>query len=346
MSTTGSPTRAHLVSIAVAIATAIVIAFPPSASGAVTRELRPNDDPTNTLRTSPPRMEFDVVPGQRRVERISILNDSANAQDITVSSSDFGATDDPKSIGVQVEDGEFGAGDWISPEVSELRLAPFEKVTFDVAIDPPIDAPSGTNLGAVLVRGLPASGVIGASDNEGALVVDALVQVFLTVPGPVQHDLRIIDIDTRDTFNFGSSRVTTWDVTFRNDGTVNEHVEGSVDVQSLFGTSADRIKIDPLLVLRGSTRTIRVVWRDVPWVGAFTPKVMVRGDDARLQTKTGDRLVVLPWWVIPAILLAIVLPLGWIWLQRRRDWKLYLEDENDDVDPYDDPWDPAEPTHH
>lgn len=336
----------HICTLAHVMVFGALLVAPSLAGAAVARELRPNDDPSNVVSTSPPRMEFDVTPGQRRAERISIYNDSEFAQDISVSSSDFGATDDPKSIGDRVEDGEFGAGDWIVPEVAELRLAPFERIEFDVVIDPPIDAPSGTNLGAVVVRALAAGGKVGAADDTGAVVVDALVQVFLTVPGPVQHDLRITDIDTRDTFNFGSRRVTSWDVTFRNDGTVNEHVEGSVDVQSLFGTRADRIKIEPLLVLRGSTRTVRVVWRDVPWVGAFTPKVIVRGDDARAKTRLGERLVVLPWWVIPAILAAIVLPLAWIWWQRRRDWKLYLEHEDELDDPLDDPWDTAPPTHY
>jgi hypothetical protein len=327
------------------VAMAVLIALPASAHAVVERELRPNDTPTNQLRISPPRIELDVVPGKRAVVPISITNDSPNPQDISLTPKDFAASSDPKQIGNAVEDGEFGAGDWITPELRDVRLKPFERISMNVVIEPPIDAPTGTNLGALLVRGVLASGPIGALDQKSSVVIDALLEVFLTVAGPVEHTLSITSVDTRDSYRFGSNRLIAWDVTFRNDGTVNEHVEGSLDVQSIFGNRAARVKIPPLLVLRGASRTLRLFWRDVPWVGAFTPKVVVRGDDARTQERTGSRTIVLPWWVFPLIAVLVLGPAIWLWLARRRDWKRYLELEDQDADPDDDefadPWDPA-----
>lgn len=315
---------------------AMALMLPPHAD-ALTREVRPVRTPDGFVHTSPPRIERDVAPGSRTTEQIRITNESTNAVDVSIRATDFGPTDDPRSLGTQVQRSEFGAGSWLTPEVRELRLAPFERVTLDITIDPPIDAPVGTSLGAIAVTAGPASGAVGASDDSSSLVIDALVQMFLTVPGPVRHDLSITKVVTRDAFMFGSSRVITWDVGFDNRGTVNEHVSGSVNVGSIFGTRAARVQIDPTIILRGSSRTVRVVWRDVPWVGAFTPTVEVRGDDARKITRSGDRTIVLPWWVIPAIVLAIALPVLVMWWRRRRAWMAYLDDDLDEypVPPYD-----------
>lgn len=342
----------QLALVIVAAALVGVAAAPSPADAVVERTIGRSDAPSNKVRISPPRMELDVRPGARMVEQIKIVNDSPEPQDITITPKDFAASSDPRSLGDAVEDGEFGAGDWLTPEVRDLRLAPFERVNFDLIIEPPVGAPAGTNLGALLIRSMKADGKPGTDDNEaGTVVIDALMQVFLTVAGPVDHQLEITEVETRDAYQFGSNRLVSWDVSFRNDGTVNEHVEGTLDVQSVFGTRAERIKIEPLLVLRGATRTVRIIWRDVPWVGAFTPKVVVRGDDARSLDRTGARTVILPWWVFPLLAVLVFGPILWMWLARRREWKHYLEHEgaddadDDEADGFDDPWDPAAPTH-
>ncbi len=290
----------------------------------------PSADPTGRLFISPGRVESDVQPGVATSIPVTLTNDSDGPFDVSVRATDLGQATDPRSVATSVEDGEFGAGDWIQPEISDIRLEPFETITFDLLVNPPVDAPIGTNLAGLIVDSTDADGPVGTADTTSMFRIEGLIQVFLTVPGPVKHDLTITDVAVRDTVILGGQRFAVWDVTFRNDGTVNEHVSGTVSIRSMFGNAAHREKIANLLVLRGATRTTRVIWRDLPWVGAFTPEVRVRGDDAKLMTKTGDRVIVLPWWLPVLLVLAVLVPILVIWWRRRQEWKLYLEAEEDD----------------
>lgn len=309
---------------------ALVALIVTPAAGAIERIERDSaGEPTGLVAVQPARIEQNVIPGTRQTVQMTLVNDADFDVDITVKSTDLEAAVDPRNFVDKSENGEFGAGDWLYPEVEHLRLKAWEIVKFNLVIDPPIDAAVGTNLAGITVNSAPAKGAVGTDDQQtGLLSVEALVQVFLTVPGPVKHDLRIQDVDVRDRFVLGGQRFVVWDITFRNAGTINEHVSGSVDIRSIFGNSAHRERIDETIILRGATRQHRLVWRDLPWVGAFTPHVNVHGDDAAKITATGERIVVFPWW-LPVLIVALVLaPVMWIWWRRRQEWKLFLEEES------------------
>ncbi len=323
----------HVYLVRAVLGTALLLTMimsPTAAYAAVERTvLGPNDEPTGLVIVSPFRIEQDVQPGIRQTIEMTLTNDSDKAVDITVSPTDLAASADPRNFVEKVEDGEFGAGDWLVSEVTDDRLQPWEKISFSLVIDPPTDAAVGTNMAGLSIDTAIAEGAPGTADQlTGALRAEALVQIFLTVPGPIKHDLRIVDVDVRDTLVLGSQRFVVWDITYRNAGTVNEHVTGTVDIKSIFGNTAHRERLAESLVLRGSSRTHRLIWRDLPWVGAFTPHVKVRGDDVKTVRATGERVVVFPWWLPVAILAAIVLPAIFLWWRRRQEWKLYLDDES------------------
>lgn len=311
-------------------AAALALALVPATHAEVTRtQGAPSQRPSGQLRIAPGRYEAEVRPGERSTFEVTLTNDSEDSFDVTVTSTDVGAPKNPRSVASKVREGEFGLGDWLTPEIRDIRLAPFETIRFDVAIDAPANAPVGTNLGGLVVDGTIAEGEVGTDDSDGTFRIEGLLQVFLTVPGAVKHDLRVTDVDVRDTFVLGSNRVAVWEVTYENRGTVNEHVTGDFDVRSIFGNSAHRERVRDLVVLRGAKRTQRFVWRDLPWVGAFTPRVRVHGDDDRTIERFGERIVVLSWW-LPALIAALLVgPMLWLWWQRRREWRRYLDEDHD-----------------
>lgn len=322
------PARGIVIAFGVALLT---LAMAQTTSAKAVREQLPESaNPTGRLFISPGRIEQDVEPGVRRTIPITLTNDSPDPFDVTLRTTDLGQAPNPRSVATQVEDGEFGAGDWLSTDVEDFRLAGFEQITFDLIVDPPVDAPTGTNLAGLVVDSTPGEGPIGTKDSDSIFRIEGLIQVFLTVPGPVKHDLRITGVDVRDALVTGGQRFVVWDVKFANDGTVNEHVNGKFVVKSIFGNAAYSERIAQQLVLRGGTRTVRIVWRDLPWVGLFTPNVQVRGDDAKRITATGERVIVFPWWLPLAIGAAIVVPPLFLWWRRRREWRMYLEDEDAD----------------
>lgn len=294
----------------------------------------PSLDPTGLMVVSPARVEQDVVGGQRSQFTLSIFNDDAEPLDVSVDVTDVGPASNPKSLVSKTQDGEFGAGEWLTPDIQHERLQPFEELVFVVVVDPPFDAPVGTNLGGITVVGAPAQGPVGADDGGGFVKLEVLAQVFLTIAGPVKRDLRVTDVAVRDTLVLGSQRFVVWEITYQNNGTVNEHVNGSVAIKSIFGNTAHRQDVEKLIVLRGAKRTSRVIWRDLPWVGAFAPEVRVHGDDAKRIEVEGERVVVLPVW-LPLLLGAVIVgPALFLWWRRRQEWRQYLDEET-----YDEEWD-------
>jgi len=314
-------------SLAGIVAVIALVAFPAHAAAAE-REIRPaGGNPSGQLQISPGRLEFDATPGERQTFDIELTNDSDGPFDVSLSTTDVGQTSDPRSVADAVEGGEFGAGDWLVPELTDFRLAANEHIKFKLYVDPPADAPVGTNLAGLVIDSTVGEGAVGTADSDSSFRIQGLIQVFPTIAGAVDHDLRIRDIDVRDSFILGSQRFAVWDVTFENRGTINEHANGTIQVNSLFGNSAYRVPIKDFIILRGAKRTQRVIWKEVPWVGAFTPEARVRGDNAKLIAAKGERVIVLPWWLPVLILTLLVLPALGLWWRRRREWKLYLDDE-------------------
>ncbi|MCW2972952.1 MAG: hypothetical protein JWN72_1225 [Thermoleophilia bacterium] len=325
------------------VVTVVACCVPSVARANVVRtENAPNADPTGQLSISPGRIEPDVQPGVRTTRKITLFNDRSDEIDVSVIPTDLGQSSDPRNVAQRVENGEFGAGEWLTPEITDIRMKPFEQVDFLVVIDPPLDASVGTSLAGLAIDSSIATGAIGtANEPEDStapiLLAEGLLQIFLNVPGPVEHKLRIVDVDLRDKFIFGSQRFAIWNVTFANDGTVNEHVDGRVDVQSIFGNAAHSERIKDYIVLRGAKRTVRVVWSDIPAVGAFTATAKVHGDDAARIEQSSERLVIFPWWLGVVLGVAILGPFLYLWWRRRQDWRRYLAEEEWDASPDDDP---------
>lgn len=311
----------------------LLLCLAPTSLAAPTRIAgSPSSEPTGRLFISPGRVERDVQPGVRSTIKIRLTNDSDGPFDISLRTSDTGPAESPFSVASAVENGQYGAGDWLTPEIIDLRLDAWETIEFNLIVDPPDNAPVGTSMAGLIFNSGVAEGAIGTADSTSMFKVEGLIQIFLNIPGPIKNDLRIVDVTTRDSVMLGNQRFVVWDVTFANYGTVNDHVSGELVARSIFGNAAQREKISNLLVLRGGKRTTRVVWRDLPLVGAFTPHVRIQGDDQKVTKKSGKRIVILPWWIPAGILVLIIVPMLTMWLRRRREWQQYLEQDEETWD--------------
>ena len=282
-----------------------------SAPAAVVREHRHVDpSPSGLLVVTPDRVERDVRPGERLTITAKLYNDGAAPLDVSLLTGDLGPAADPRSVATRVPDGTFGAGSWLTPELRDLRLAPFEAVSFDVLVQVPDTAPVGANFGALTVRAGAAGGAPGTADSSGGIQTDAIVQFLITVAGTVRHDLTITQVNVHDTLSLRRRHAAVVDVTVRNDGTVNEYLSGAVAMRSVLGTTPFRGRIDRVLVLRGASRTVRIVWRDVPWVGSFTPTVTIARSGSSDLERRGDRIVILPWWLLVVLGALALLPVA------------------------------------
>lgn len=310
------------------LASLVLLAWCAPASAEVEREILTNAEPTNLVNITPVRIESTVDPGNVTVERISIFNDSDLRVSMKSTVFDFGPPTDEGTLGEPVPPGlfEFGASSWITPELVETVLEPFEKVTFDVVVEPPLDAPVGSSYAAIEYEF--AGGDEPEGSSEIGLRITALMQILLTVPGPIEHDLKFLKADTRDAFRIGNTSFVSYDLRYRNDGTVHEHIKGEIEVTSIFGNVVETIDLGERVLIRGATGTDRATWTDLPRFGIFTATATIEGDDGTKHSRDIERIVLLPpWWVIALLVASLVIPPIWVWHRRRQEWLAYLEDE-------------------
>ena len=311
----------------------VALSAPTAAHAKVKREIVENAKPSNLVNIVPVRIEGDVQPGQTSTEQVQVYNDSDKPVSFTTTFVDLGPPKDPTTLGRPLPAGtaEFGAGTWLASELPSTTLAPFEKVTFDLQITPPVDAPVGSSYAGVQFE---FGGDEPSADSQGvAIKIVSLMQVLLTVPGDTKHDLVFLDAETRDSFHFGDTGFVSYGLRYRNDGNVSDHVKGKVVVTSLFGNTVKTIDLGERALIRGATGTDRAVWTGLPKFGVFSATAEIKGDDGKVQKKDMGRVVLLPpWWVLALIAAALIIPPIWVWWRRRQEWMMYLDDEYWDQD--------------
>lgn len=311
------------------------IAFPGAALAEIERTVGSNGEPSNLVNISPIRFELDVQPGVRTVQRVSVTNDSDQPVKVTTDVVDLATSRDKSLLAVPADDAAFGASEWVTAELRETVMKPFENIKFDVVIDPPPDAPVGSSYAGVEFS--IAGDVDGIQPGEQApqigLKIVSVLQLLLNVPGEVRNDLRLIEAETRNSFQLGGQGFVSYGIRYRNDGTVNDHAQATLTVESLFGNEVTKLRFRDLTIIRGGTRSDRVVWSDTPRFGVFSATVRFHGDDDEVIVRDLGRVYLLPpWWLVALIVMTLTVPPIYLWWRRRREWMLYLEHEDEDED--------------
>ncbi|MCW2927965.1 MAG: hypothetical protein JWM86_1933 [Thermoleophilia bacterium] len=319
----------HRIPLALIVAATALLAIPAAShAAAVQREILDNPSPTNLVSITPIRIEADVEPGRPSVERVTIFNDSDSEVKLVTSIVDLGPPTDPTLLAEPVLDGyEFGASDWITTDIGNTTLQPFERIKFDVQIVPPLDAPVGASYAGVNFQ---FEGTRKEGTSTVALKFATMLQVLLQVPGAEVRDLKLTEAAARDMFHFGGTSFVTYGVRYRNDGNVSDHVDGDVVITSLFGNQVKKIDLGERALIRGATGSDRAVWSDPPMFGIFSAEAQIKGDDGKIQSKSMGRVVLLPpWWILALLAATLLLPPVYLWWKRRQEWKLYLEEEEE-----------------
>jgi hypothetical protein len=279
---------------------------------------------------SPDKKEIEVDPGTTQVLRMHLENRTQRTVHVELLPTDIEPTGDESFIRA-TKGTQFGAGSWLHPEIDQLDMKTGEIVEFDVTITPPVDAPVGTNFGGLIAR------VAGRSEDKVSYYISALAQIYVTIPGKVKRDTKIVKAEVADSFLFHGSGFITYELTFANDGNVNDHIDGEIVVRSLFGNTVSSLDIRPYLVLRGSKRTVRVIWPKQPRFGRFSAQGRFHSDDRQQLTKDFPNVWISPeWWWYLIVILVLVCPAVYTWHSRRNSWKQYLDDEDWDEEWADD----------
>jgi hypothetical protein len=287
---------------------------------------------------SPSRFEGDVTPGQPANIGFSVTNKTAKTLKIKLHYADLQPSRSSDGFVDAVEKAQFGASTWMQAERDDFILKSGEEAKQVVAVTPPLDAPVGDNFAAIIVEATEVTGgdepkVTTAEGQKVAIRITGVVQFFFTVPGEIRHDTRILRTEVGDSFVVGSNRFVTYSVFVKNNGNVNDHVSGSVVVHSLFGNKVVEIPIRRQLLLRGSTREIRVLWTHPPFFGRFTGDVTLRTEDPdhpKIERGLPTVTILPPWWVLALVAASILGGIGYAMYHRNTAWKRYLDEDWDE----------------
>jgi hypothetical protein len=249
---------------------------------------------------------------------------------------------------VEVVDMEEGAGNSSAFEYVPIGEARRGAGAWIEAIKPP-----GFDIEAAHERAIPVVVTIpddaGAGGYYAALVFTAKdprpkaqvpidqrvpVPVLVTVAGNAERDLRVsIEPDERWHWSGGTA---TWTIQLENAGDVHEVIAGRVRIDGALSTARSR-PIKPGILLPGERRRQHVTFdlRDAPdLVGA---ELRVERDEGDAVEDGAPKLVVLPWWLL--VLLALAIAVIW-WRLRARRGSL---DESWDSDEDEGSWGPSAP---
>lgn len=243
---------------------------------------------------------MEGAPGERVVVPLLVKNQTRSDVHLLVDVVDMeeGAGSSSAFEYVAVGDARRGAGAWIEDiDPAEFDIEAARERPVPVVVEIPEDAGAGGWYGAL---------VFTAKDpRPGAEVpIDQTVPVpvLVTVDGDYERDLRV-DVEPADRWRWRGGR-GEWEVELRNEGDVHEVIAGRMRIDgALSGATGTAIR--PVVLLPGEVRRQRTSFdlRDAPdVVGA---NLRVERDEGDPVEADSPPVVVLPWWLLVLLALAI-----------------------------------------
>lgn len=318
----------------------LTLLVPHVSSAAVERSVATGQRPSGRFSLTPSRFEGSITGGEPLVIPIQLYNGTASDVSVALTPVDIGAAEDPESFIQVVDKAQFSATAWLQPEIDKLDMKSLETVEFDVIVDPPDTPPAGTSFAGIEFSVASTTGSAGETEARKSNLgfkISGLMQIFLTGPGAVNHDVRIKSAEVADTFIFRGNRFVSYEITYENRGNVNDHVSGDIAVTSMFGNQIESINLKKAIILRGSERKFRVIWPDTPAFGRFTAVARVDGDEQRVSRRFPVVVILPPWWWFVILFVVIACPTAYMIYRRQTEWKRYLDE--DDAWDEDDEWD-------
>ena len=223
---------------------------------------------------------------------------------------DIGPQDEEGHATVEREDATNSLKAWLKPAYPDLNVAPKQEITLPFSVDIPANADPGSHWGALLAITAPA-----AQSNGAAVNVRTGVILLVHVLGPVTEKLVLESVSVP---RFAESPPIPIEARFRNEGTVHEAPQGTIEVRNLFGSVVATGTLPVRNVLPGVVRRIGRSVGEGVWLGQYV--VMVRATYGEKGEELVARKVI---WVVPwrtqgwKLLLALGFTL-WVILAKKR----------------------------
>jgi len=277
-------------------------------AGAVERT-RMDIDPSGDFVIGPGKTEVSVQPGESTTRQITVTNRTDSRQAFEVTLEDFTAAEGSGEVIDLLGDqrGPASLQDFLRPQIREFSLASGEQITFPVSVSVPATAEPGGRYGAVIISNTPEESTSGGATAQ---VVSRLASLFLVrVEGDVNESGQLTNFRVSGPSSlFWQDGPESFEVLFKNTGSVHLTPYGQITITNLFGQTVDTIPIDAYFALPDSTR-YRVVenMSDSFRLGRYTAHLSLNRSYGNEVDTAQTSFWVIPWRILVSALLIILL---------------------------------------
>ena len=297
--------------------------------------------PRSGVGVFPAQVEVDSLkPGSSYRSCVVVVNTADTQETYQLSTIELIGSPDP-DVGLELQLDPVSIGTWIHPLVTKVTVPPGASVEIPYLIDVPQTVPAGSVIGGLRLTSAP-------SGTESTAFANSVVhRVYGTFPGGQNRRLDVTDVSAprllskrKGDLAYRAKYIVT------NKGAIVDVFSSELVVRGL-GRKVASAKTDPAVLLPDSAARQELVWRNLPWIGWYSPKVTIVTRNGNIDVPVPRVLILPPRPYVIALVAALLLPLVWfIWrtVRRRREWMQYIDEDDDDAigeddeaDPY---WDP------
>jgi hypothetical protein len=260
--------------------------------------------------TRPAHFEITANPGDRVKATIYFWNGTDSELPVHMESEDIRPQDEAGHMAGEAEDAANSLKSWVKPVYPDVVVFPKQEIALDFTIEVPANADPGTHWGGVVVRTVPVSAGVGAAIQARLGTI-----VLLRVAGEATEKLTLESVSVPD---FLESPPLTLAARFKNEGTVHEAPQGTIEVRNMFGWLAATATLPVRNVLPGDVRKVEASVGEGFMLGRYTVLFHATYGDAGTVLAARAVIWVLPWrthgWKFLIALGLIV----WVVVARRR----------------------------
>lgn len=248
----------------------------------------------------PGKVEAFVNPGETVVKSIMVTNRIKRKVKFSVVTEDFIGSFNPDTpvILLGSDKSPYSFKDSLEPAVREFTLDFGQRITIPVKITVPKDASPGGYYSSVVISNQPDREAIeNATDVAAArnISISRLgVLFFIRVNGDVKEDGVLEDFNLSGGGWFRQYGPVSFDILFKNSGSVHLVPYGMVTIKNIFGQKVASLPVDAYFSLPNSLRYRVINWNKSYLLGRYKAEVELnRGYGNTVDTKE------LAFWVVP-----------------------------------------------
>lgn len=251
-------------------------------------------------------VDVTASPGDHLEKSFKFWNGTDAFLLVHLEAADFAAQGEEGQIQVGgEEDAANSLKAWVTPELSDVAVAPKENITLPFSIDVPVNADPGSHWGTLLTITAPQGGGSGVGVEAALGFI-----IYVRVPGDMREE---VSVESFSAPRFVEAPPFTVETRFRNEGTVHEAPAGLIEVRNMFGSLVATGTLPVRNVLPGAVRRISASVGSGTWFGRYAVTLRAAYGDNGDTLSASAYVWAVPWktygpWVFGMLaILAVIL---------------------------------------